>query len=66
MVQGHDGFHDASDAGCCLEVPNLGFDGAHGHVASAFDTGPQAGERGKFRGIAHFGGRPVGFHQFHA
>ena len=66
MVQGHDRFHDASDAGCCLEVPNLGFDRAYGHVASAFNTCPQPRERGQFRGITYFGGCAVGFHEFHA
>ena len=66
MVQGHHRFHDASDAGCCLEMPNLRFNGAHGHVAGTFDTGPQPRERGQFRSIAHFGGGAVGFHEFNA
>ena len=66
MVQGHDRFHDSSDARCGFEMANLGFDGAHSDVASAFNAGPQPGKRGQFRGIADFGGRPVSFNEFNA
>ena len=47
-------------------MANLGFDGAHSDVASAFNAGPQPGKRGQFRGIADFGGRPVSFNEFNA
>ena len=47
-------------------MTNLGFDGAHCDVTSTFNAGPEPGKRGQFRGIADFGGRPVGFYEFNA
>ena len=66
MVQGHDRFHDASHTSGGLEMPNLRFDGAYGHVAGTFYAGPQPRECGQFRGIAHLGGGPMRFHEFNA
>ena len=41
MVKRHHRLHDASNTGRCLEVSNLRFDGAHGHLTRALYVGPQ-------------------------
>ena len=64
MVQSHDRFHDARNACSRLEVANLRFDGANGHITSPFNAGPQPGKGGEFRRVADLCGRPVGFNQF--
>ena len=65
MVKRHHRLHDASNTGRRLEVTDLRFDGTHSHLARTLHIGPQPGERGQFGGIANFGRRPVGLHQFY-